>query len=113
MDSVLEYVLCIATGIIVSIPVVVQLVKYVKKLAHEKQWNVLIKEMLGLMVVAEEQYEKGSVKKDFVLSMCRKLCADLNIEFDEEKVGAMIDAMVELSKQINVPKETPISSDGE
>lgn len=113
MENMVQYIVAILVGLAVSIPVVVGLIRSVRQNVEEKRWDLLLKQIIGFMMTAEEQFKTGSVKKDWVLAMGRRAADEIGVPFDEEKVGAMIDAMVELSKQINVPTETPISSDGE
>ena len=113
MDNVVEIIVAILVGLGISIPVVASLIKSVRQNVKEKRWDLLTKKAIDFMITAEENFRTGAVKKDWVLSMLRKAADQESLPFDEEKIGAMIDAMVELSKQINVPNETPISSDGE
>ena len=105
MENFIQFIPGILTGLAVAIPVVVQLVKYVKELVREKNWYRLVKAVLRLMIAAEEQFEKGSVKKDYVLVMAKTAAAEIGIEFDEEKIGEMIDALAAMSKSVNVTKE--------
>lgn len=112
-SNVMQYIVSIIVGLAICIPVVVGLVKSVRQNVEEKRWDLLLKKVIGYMITAEEQFETGAVKKDFVLVMVKRAAEELDLPFDEEKVGAMIDAIVDISKQINVPKETAIPSDGE
>ncbi len=111
--NIVQYIVSILVGLAICIPVVVGLIKSVRQNVEEKRWDLLMKKAINFMITAEENFRTGSVKKDFVLSMLRTAAEQENLPFDEEKVGAMIDAMVELSKQINVPDKTPVSSSGE
>lgn len=113
MDNVVEIIVAILAGLAVCIPVVVGLIRSVRQNVEEKRWDLLMKKAIGLMITAEDLFETGSVKKDYVVVLLKKAAEELDLPYDEEKVSAMIDAMVELSKQINVSNETPISSDGE
>ena len=112
-NNVVQIIVAILVGLGISIPVVASLIKSVRQNVKEKRWDLLTKKAIDFMITAEENFRTGAVKKDFVISMLARIAEQESLPFDEEKVGAMIDAMVELSKQINVPKETPISSDGE
>lgn len=112
-NNVVQIIVAILVGMGISIPVVASLIKSVRQNITEKRWDLLTKKAIDFMITAEENFRTGAVKKDFVLSMLKRAAEQESLPFDEEKVGAMIDAMVELSKQINVPKETSVSSDGE
>ena len=105
MENAVQYILTIASGLAVTIPVVIQLVKYFNMLVQEKKWDQLMKEVLKLMVTAEQQFEKGSVKKDYVLVLAKTAAEEIGVDFDEEKIGEMIDAMVEMSKMVNAKKD--------
>lgn len=111
--NIVQSIVAILVGLGISIPVVVGLIKSVRQNVEEKRWDLLMKKAIEFMITAEENFRTGAVKKDFVLSMLKRASDMEGLPFDEEKVGAMVDAMVELSKQINVPEKTPISSDGE
>lgn len=105
MENAMQYILTIVSGLAIAIPVVIQLVKHVKALVREKQWNQLVKEVLNFMVTAEEQFDKGSVKKDYVLVLAKTAAEEIGVDFDEKKIGDMIDAMVEMSKEVNAKKD--------
>ncbi len=111
--NIVQYIVSILVGLAICIPVVVGLIRSVRQNVEEKRWDLLMKKVIAFMVTAEEQFKTGSVKKDFVLCMAQTAAEEIGVPFDEEKVGAMIDAMVELSKQINVPDKTGVSSSGE
>lgn len=112
-NNVVQIIVAILVGLGISIPVVASLIKSVRQNVEEKRWDLLTKKAIDFMITAEENFRTGAVKKDWVLSMLRKAADQESLPFDEEKIAAMIDALVELSKQINVPKETSVSSDGE
>lgn len=112
-NNIVQIIVAILVGLGISIPVVASLIKSVRQNVKEKRWDLLTKKAIDFMITAEENFRTGAVKKDFVLSMLKRAAEQESLPFDEDKVGAMIDAMVELSKQINVPNETSVSSDGE
>lgn len=112
-NNIVQIIVAILVGLAVSIPVVVGLIRSVRQNVAEKRWDLLLKKVIAFMVTAEEQFKTGAVKKDFVLVMAKTAAEEIGVPFDEEKVGAMIDAMVELSKKINIPDETALSSNGE
>lgn len=103
--SVVQYIVSILAGLAVCIPVVVGLINSVRQNVAEKRWDLLMRKVMTFMAAAEEQFKTGAVKRDYVLVMAKTAADEIGVPFDEEKVGAMIDAMVELSKEINVPKK--------
>jgi hypothetical protein len=53
------------------------------------------------MAEAESHYETGAERKQYVLNSIKALESTLNYDVDIDKVGAMIDSIVEASKRIN------------
>lgn len=109
----MQYIVSIVVGLAICIPVVVGLVRSVRQNVEEKRWDILLKKVISYMITAEEQFEIGAVKKDFVLAMVKRAAEELGLPFDEDKVGAMIDAIVDISKQINVVDKSAVSLNGE
>ena len=64
MDFIAEYLPRILVGIAVLIPLIIALIKYVKKAADDKNWNIIVKMVLDLMVQAEKDYrqEKKNIR---------------------------------------------------
>jgi ABC-type transport system involved in cytochrome bd biosynthesis fused ATPase/permease subunit len=50
MDFIAQYLPRILVGVAVLIPLVIALIKYVKKAADDKNWNIIVKMVLDLMV---------------------------------------------------------------
>ena len=63
MDFITQYLPRILVGVAVLIPLVIALIKYVKKAADDKNWNIIVKMVLDLMVQAEKDYSTGAEKK--------------------------------------------------
>jgi hypothetical protein len=99
-----EILVSILSGLAVAIPLVVQLVRYVEAATKEKNWGKVLDLVIDLMEQAEVQFDKGSDKKAWVLSMIEASASSLNYDIDLERIGDMIDALVALTKNVNVPK---------
>lgn len=99
-----EILVSILSGFAVTIPLVVQLVRYVEAATKEKNWGKVLDLVIDLMEQAEVQFDKGSDKKEWVLSMIEASASSLNYDIDIEQIGEMIDALVALTKNVNVPK---------
>lgn len=99
-----EILVSILSGLAVTIPLVVQLVRYVEAATKEKNWGKVLDLVIGLMEQAEVQFDKGSDKKEWVLSMIEASASSLNYDIDLEQIGRLIDALVALTKNVNVPK---------
>ena len=99
-----EILVSILSGLAITIPLVVQLVRYVEAATKEKNWGKVLDLVIDLMEQAEVQFDKGSDKKEWVLSMIEASASSLNYNIDLEQIGRLIDALVALTKNVNVPK---------
>ena len=54
MDVIVKYLPTILVGLAAIIPLVAALIKYVTKAADSKNWNIIVKMVLDLMVQAEQ-----------------------------------------------------------
>jgi hypothetical protein len=100
-----EVVVSILSGLAIAIPLVVELVKWVKKAVEEKNWQELLKLVTNLMTEAESKFQNGADRKEWVLT-CVKASADtINYKIDLEQVGNLVDSLCAMSKIVNAPKE--------
>ena len=99
-----EILVSILSGLVVTIPLVVKLVEYVKKAIQEKNWNNLLTLVMNLMAQAEEKFDNGADRKAWVLSMVEASAKTINYDVDLAQVGQLIDALCAMSKQVNAPK---------
>jgi hypothetical protein len=67
--EILELIIEILAGLLVIIPLVAKLIEYVKKSTLEKNWNNLIRLLLNLMATAEEKFDNGADRKQWVIAM--------------------------------------------
>ena len=103
LDNWIQVLVTILSGVAAVIPVVYQLVKYVKRATQEKNWEALIKLTTSLMEEAETLFDKGTDKKDYVLTKLRASADLLNYEIDYQRVSDLIDQLCEMSKKVNSP----------
>ena len=54
MDIIVKYLPTILVGLAAIIPLIAALIKYVTKAADSKNWNIIVKMVLDLMVQAEQ-----------------------------------------------------------
>ena len=99
--NVINVVLAILTGLSTCIPLVIQLIKYVKEAIKEKNFGDIMNIVLDLMPEAEEKFSTGAERKEYVMSNIESLSAILNYEVDLNRVSEMIDAICKASKTIN------------
>ena len=102
MDIIVKYLPSILVGIAVLIPLVVALVKYVTKAAQDKNWNIIVKMVLDLIVQAEKDYSTGAEKKEFVMNQLRVMATTVDFEIDWDKVSDLIDALCDMAHEVNV-----------
>ena len=95
----------ILKGIIIVVPLVISLVKYIKQAIQEKNWQQLVKLVMNLMAEAESKFDNGADRKEWVLSMIQASADTINYPIDVEQVGALIDSLCEMSKVVNAPNQ--------
>lgn len=101
MEKWMDIIIAILSGLVTAIPLVVQLVKYVKAAYTEKNWSKVMKLVLNLMTEAEKNYATGAERKQYVISSIESIKDTLNYQVDMEQISQMIDAIVLASKTIN------------
>lgn len=100
-----EIIVEILKTLIVVVPLVVGLVKYIRQAIMEKNWQQLIGLVMNLMAEAEDKFDNGADRKQWVLSMIEASAKTINYPIDLEQIGALIDDLCKMSKKVNVPKE--------
>lgn len=104
----LEYVLSILPGLVASIVAIitltVKLVEYVKKAIKEKNWGEVLKLVMGYMETAEDKFETGAEKKEWVLAMVKASADTVNYDIDMTVISKLIDDLCDMSNVINAPE---------
>lgn len=105
MDTMewVNIIVSILSGVAACIPLVIKLVQYVKEAAKEKNWNTLLKLVMELMQDAEEMFEDGASRKEWVLHMVTSSADYINYDIDIEVVSKMIDDLCAMTKVVNPP----------
>lgn len=103
--DIVNLIVAIVSGIATCIPLVIQLVKYIKEAAKSKNWSALMTLVLNLMQEAEFKFATGEERKQFVLSSIKSMEGTLNYDIDEAVVASMIDSVIDVTKKINVDKK--------
>lgn len=96
-------IVSILAGLATAIPLVVELVKYVKEAIKERNWTKLVDLVMEYMERAEEMFDNGSDRKEWVLAMVEASTDTLNFDIDLELVGQLIDSLCAMSKVVNPP----------
>ena len=82
MDIIMKYLPTILVGLAAIIPLIIALIKYVNKAAESRNWNIVVKMVLDLMVQAEQDYSTGAEKKDFVMNQIAVLAKTVEFDID-------------------------------
>ena len=101
METWVNIIVSILSGLAVCIPLVIKLVEYVRKAIQEKNWSNVMQIVLKLMTEAEKNYETGSERKQYVMSSIESIKDTLNCEVDMNAISGMIDSICQASKIIN------------
>lgn len=105
LTEILKLILAIIAGIATAIPLIVKLVAYVKACAKEKNWSKMLNLVMILMGEAEGMFADGAEKKAWVLQRLQLLSSTLDYDVDIDAVSKMIDALCEMSKNVNAPSK--------
>ena len=101
----MELIIEILSGLVLVIPLVYKLVEYVNKATKEKNWNNLIRLVMQLMAKAEEKFDEGADRKQWVIAMVQASADTINYPISEKELGNLIDDLVALTKKVNYTVE--------
>lgn len=107
MDVVkwINVIVSILSGISVCIPLVISLINTIRQVVQEKKWNIIVSDVLDLMIRAEEDYNNGAERKEYVMNAIKLISKQVGYNFDQEaelKISIMIDEICKLAKVVNV-----------
>lgn len=97
----IQAIISILSGIAVLVPLMVKLVQFIKANIREKNWNQMLKLVMNLMADAEEKFDKGSEKKEWVMGQLEAMAGTLNYDIEWDVVSEMIDKICDVSKELN------------
>lgn len=100
----------ILSGLAVAIPLVIQLVRYIKIAIKEKNWKSLLDLVTNLMKEAEGKFDNGADRREWVLTCVKATANTINYDIDLDQVGKLIDSLCEMSKVVNAPKEAEVEA---
>ena len=105
MSDWVNLVVAVLTGLATAIPLVIQLVKYVRQAIKEKNWKDLLELVTNLMKEAEGKFDNGSDRREWVITCVKATASTINYDIDIDVVGKLIDDLTAMSKIVNAPKE--------
>ena len=103
--DILNLIIEIMAGLAIVIPLVVELIKYVKKSALERNWTNLIQLVMSLMAAAEDKFDNGADRKQWVIAMVQASANAINYPISDKELGDLIDDLVELTNKVNIKLE--------
>ena len=109
MPEWVDIVVSVLSGLIVAIPLVVKLVEYVQKAAKEKNWGNVLELVTNLMQEAENKFDNGLERKEWVLMMIKASADTINYDINIEQISKMIDSLTAMSKVVNAPVVEEVS----
>ena len=101
----LDIIVSVLSGLAVAIPLIVELVKWVKKAIQEKNWQELLRLITNLMKEAENKFDNGADREEWCLMMVKASADTINYKIDLEQVRELIRSLCAMSKVVNAPKE--------
>ncbi len=101
----LQLIVSVIAGLATAIPLAVKLVEYVQKAVKEKNWGKMLDVVMEKMVLAEDMFDNGADRKEWVLAMVKASADTINYDVDMEAISQLIDSLCEMSKKVNAPNE--------
>ena len=100
--QIVDLIMQILISLVIVIPLVVSLIKYVKKAIEEKNWTNLLKLVLSLCAAAEDKFSSGADKKEWVMAMVKASADTINYNISEAELSKLIDDLIELTNKVNI-----------
>lgn len=103
-SEILKFVVQCFVTVSAVVPLIIALVKYINKYLNQSDWDKLVQLVIDLCIEAEANYSNGSDKKNWVMSMTRKMCGSIGYDMsdsDSDKISNLIDDLIDLSLEIN------------
>lgn len=107
-EQIVSLIVAILSGLAACIPLAIKLVQYVQKAAQEKNWAALLGLLVDLMEQAEQKFNDGATRKEWVMAMVQTSAEYINYPIDTEALSQLIDSLVDMTNVINVPEEVSL-----
>lgn len=107
-EQIVSLIVAILSGLAACIPLAVKLVQYVQKAAQEKNWAALLGLLVDLMERAEQKFNDGATRKEWVMAMVQTSAEYINYPIDTEALSQLIDSLVDMTNVINAPEEVSL-----
>ena len=103
-EQIVSLVVDVLSGLAACIPLAVKLVQYVQKAAEEKNWGQLLGLLVDLMEEAEQKFEEGATRKEWVMAMVQTSAEYIAYPMDTQALSDLIDSLISMTKAINAPE---------
>ena len=100
-NDVGQFICIILAGAATAVPLVLQLVKYVRTAVEEHNWTRLLELVLGLMEKAEMIFDTGEQRKAYVMTAVKNLSDSIGYEMEEAELSELVDSLCDMSKIVN------------
>lgn len=107
-EQIVSLIVAILSGLAACIPLAIKLVQYVQKAAQEKNWAALLGLLVDLMEQAEQKFNDGATRKEWVMAMVQTSAEYINYPIDTEALSQLIDSLVDMTNVINAPEEVSL-----
>lgn len=97
-----ELIIRILPGLATSIVLVIKLIQYIQKYTKEKNWPEMLDFLMDLMKTAEDKFENGADRKQWVMAMMKAAADQLNYDINMDVISEMIDSMCDMANVVNV-----------
>lgn len=105
LDYILSIIPGLAASLVAIVTLTIKLVEYVKKAVKEKNWNKVLELVIKYMEAAEEKFDNGADKKEWVLAMMKASADTINYDIDMDIISNLIDDLCDMSDIVNPPVE--------
>ena len=103
-EQIVSLIVAVLSGLAACIPLAVKLVQYVQKAAEEKNWGQLLGLLVDLMEEAEQKFEEGATRKEWVMAMVQTSAEYIAYPMDTQALSNLIDSLISMTKTINAPE---------
>ncbi len=101
----LRLAISVLAGLATAIPLAIKLVEYVQKAVKEKNWGKVLDMVMRYMETAEEKFDNGADRKEWVLAMVKASSETVNYDIDMDVISGLIDDLCKMSKVVNAPEK--------
>lgn len=98
----IELIIKTLPGLAASIVLVFKLIQYIQKYTREKNWPEMLDFLMNLMKTAEDKFENGADRKQWVMAMMKAAADQLNYDLNMDVISEMIDSMCDMANVVNV-----------